>query len=132
MTIKSLRCKTLQSANSVLLLGPLKFRIGSNLASNSLHVLYQQQDVSKNSCNCFQSINLQLHHSIVCPVSRTSTVKRIKKESSKNTYQTMQMETLISENYLKEQRVIGTMLFAPKRRSLSLQFEDDNKIKQMS
>lgn len=108
MTIKSVRCKTLQSANSVLLLGPLKFRIGSNLASNSLHVLYQQQDVSKNSCNCFQSINLQLHHSIVCPVSRTSTVKRIKKESSKNTYQTMQMETLISENYLKEQRVIGT------------------------
>lgn len=46
----------------------------------------------------------------------------------------MQMETLISENYLKEQRVIGTtsMLFAPQRRSLSLQFEDDNKIKQMS
>lgn len=44
----------------------------------------------------------------------------------------MQMETLISENYLKEQKVIGTMLFAPQRRSLSLQFEDDNKIKQMS
>lgn len=42
------------------------------------------------------------------------------------------METLISENYLKEQRVIGTMLFAHQRSSLSLQFEDDNKIKQMS
>lgn len=44
----------------------------------------------------------------------------------------MQMETSILENYSKEQRVIGTMLFAPQRSSLSLQFEDDNKIKQMS